>query len=330
MNARLRTVLVTLAFGLLLAPLASEAQQPVKIPRVGYIGPALAPTPAQPSPPLQAFQQGLANLGYVEGRDIIIELRFAGGRLERLPELAAELVRLNVDIIALVGAVTARAAKKATTKIPIVFAMVVDPVADDVVANLERPGGNVTGITSFDPQQPRKQLELLKEAIPGLVRVALLGDQGVSDFLLKANEKQARALRLQPELLRVKGPTPDLEGAFAAMKKERADALLVLEEPINAAYRKQIAQLAAMHRLPTMFPGDRADAGGLIAYGTSVDEAARNMAGYVDKILKGAKPGDLAVEVLTRHRLIINLKTAREIGVTIPPQVLKRADQVIQ
>ena len=194
MNARLRTVIVTLAFGLLLAPLASEAQQPAKIPRVGFLGPGLT----APSPPLQAFRQGLANLGYVEGRDIIIEPRFAEGRVERLPELAAELVRLNVDVIALVGAVTARAAKKATTNIPIVFAAVVDPVADDVVASLERPGGNVTGITSFDPQQPRKQLELLKEAIPGLVRVALLGDQGVSDALLKANEEQARALGLQP------------------------------------------------------------------------------------------------------------------------------------
>ena len=279
---------------------------------------------------MQAFRDGLANLGYVEGRDIIIEPRFAEGRLERLPELAAELVRLNVDVIALAGAVTARAAKKATTNIPIVFAVVVDPVADDVVASLERPGGNVTGITSLDPQQPRKQLELLKEAIPGLVRVALLGDQGVSDFLLKANEEQARALGLQPQGLKVAGPTPDLEGALAAARKERADAVLILEEPIVVVHRKRIAELAATYRLPTMFPGEWADAGGLIAYGTSIIEAAGRMAAYVDRILKGAKPGDLAVEVLTRKRLIINLKTAREIGVTIPPEVLKRADQVIQ
>lgn len=326
MNARLRSVMVTLAFGLLLAPPASEAQQPAKIPRVGFLGPGLT----APSPPLQAFRQGLANLGYVEGRDIIIEPRFAEGRLERLPELAAELVRLNVDVIALVGAVTARAAKKATTNIPIVFAVVVDPVADDVVASLERPGGNVTGITSFDPQQPRKQLELLKEAIPGLVRVALLGDRGVSDALLKANEEQARASGLQPQGLKVAGPTPEFEGAFAAARKERADAVLILEEPIVVVRRKRIAELAATHRLPTMFPGDRADAGGLIAYGTGIDDAAERMPAYVDRILKGAKPGDLAVEVLTRHRLIINLKTAREIGVTIPPEVLKRADQVIE
>jgi len=330
MNARLRTVIVTLAFGLLLAPLASEAQQPAKIPRVGFLVPGPAPAPAAPRPLLQAFGQGLANLGYVEGRDIIIELRFAEGRLERLPELAAELVRLNVDVITLVGAVTARAAKKATTNIPIVFAVVVDPIADGLVATLERPGGNVTGITSFDPQQARKQLELLKEAIPGLMRVALLGDRGVSDFLLKANEEQARALGLQPQGLKVAGPTPDLEGAFAAARKERADAVLILEEPIVVVHRKRIAELAATNRLPTMFPGDRADAGGLIAYGTRFDEAVGRMPAYVDRILKGAKPGDLAVEVLTRHRLTINLKTAREIGVTIPPEVLKRADQVIQ
>jgi len=330
MNARLRTVIVTLAFGLLLAPLASEAQQPAKIPQVGFLWPGLAPTPAAPSPPLQAFRQGLANLGYVEGRDIIIELRSAEGRLERFPELAAELVRLNVDVIALVGAVTARAAKKATTNIPIVFAVVVDPVADDLVASLGRPGGNVTGLTTFDPQQPRKQLELLKEAIPGLVRVAILGDQGVSDALLKANEAAARALGLQPQGLKVAGPTPDLEGAFAAIRKERADAVLILEEPIVVVHRKRIAELAATYRLPTLFPRDRVDAGGLIGYGTSLAEAGRRMAGYVDKVIKGAKPGDLPVETIRRPELIINLKTAREIGVTIPPEVLKRADQVIQ
>ncbi len=279
---------------------------------------------------MQAFRQGLANLGYVEGRDIIIEPRFSEGRHERFPELVAELVRLNVDVIALVGAVTARAAKKATTTVLIVFAVVVDPVADGVVASLERPGGNVTGITSFDPQQPRKELELLKEVIPGLRRVALLGDQGVSDFLLKASEEQARALGLQPQGLKVAGATPDLEGAFAAARKERADAVLILAEPVVLVHRKRIAELAATYRMPTMFPSDWADAGGLIAYGTSILEAAGRMAAYVDKILKGAKPGDLPVEVLTRQRLIINLKTAREIGLTIPSEVLKRADQVIQ
>jgi putative ABC transport system substrate-binding protein len=325
MNARLRTVIVAFAFGLLSTPLVSEAQQPAKVSRVGFLSPGPASGPAMP-----VLRQGLADLGRVEGRDIVFEARYAEGRVERLPELAAELVRLNVDVIAVIGAVTARAAMKATDKIPIVFVMVVDPVTDNVVASMERPGGNVTGITSFDPRQPRKQLELLKEALPGVKRVAILGDRGVSDALLKANEDQARALGLQPFGLKVGGPAPDFEGAFAAARKDRADAVLLLEEPIVFTHRKRIAQLAATYRLPTMVPGDWADVGGLIAYGTGLLDGAGRMSVYVDKILKGAKPGDLPVEVLTRHRLTINLKTAREIGVTIPPEVLKRADQVIE
>jgi putative tryptophan/tyrosine transport system substrate-binding protein len=329
MNARLWTVIATLAFGLFLAPFASEAQQPAKIPRIGFLG-HKATTPTVPSPPLQAFRQGLSGLGYVEGRDIIIEARYSEGRVERFHELAAELVRLNVDVIAEVGAVTARAAMKTTTNIPIVFAVVVDPVADNLVASLERPGRNVTGITNFDPRQPRQQLELLKEALPGLKRVAILGDRGVSDALLKANEEQARALGLQTQSFKLAGPTPDFEGAFAAAKKERADAVLLLDEPIIGVNRKRIAELAATYRLPTMFGGDWVDAGGLIAYGTSFLEAAGRMPVYVDRILKGAKPGDLPVEKLTHYRLTINLKTAREIGVTIPPEVLKRADKVIE
>jgi len=330
MNSRLWTFIVAFVFGLLLTPLASDAQQPAKIPRVGFLAPSPSPTSAAPHPGLQAFRQGLSGLGYVEGRDFIIEARFAEGRVERLPELATELVRLNVDVIAVVGAVTARAAKNATTNIPIVFVMVVDPVADNVVASLERPGGNVTGITSFDPLQPRKQLELLKDALPGFARVAILGDRGVSDALLKANEEQARALGLQPLGLKVGGPAPDFEGAFATVRKEQADAILLLEEPIVFVNRKKIAQLAASNRMPTMVAGDWADIGGLIAYGTGLIDGAGRMSAYVDKILKGAKPGDLPVEVLTRYRLTINLKTAREIGVTIPPEVLKRADKVIE
>ena len=330
MNARLWVFIGALVSGLFLVPLTSDAQQPAKIPRVGFLATGPVPTPAAPYPLLQLFLEGLAGLGHVEGRDFIIEARFAEGRIERLPELAADLVRLNVDVIALAGAVTARAAKKATTSIPIVFVMVVDPVADNVVASLERPGGNVTGITSFDPRQPRRQLELLKEALPGLKRVAILGDRGVSDALLKANEEEARALGLQPQGLKMGGPSPDFEGAFATARKEGVDAVLLLEEPIVFFNRKRIPQLAASNRLPTMVPGDWADVGGLIAYGTTLLDGAGRMAAYVDKILKGTKPGDLPVEVLTRYRLTINLKTAREIGVTIPPEVLKRADKVIE
>jgi len=314
---------VILAPGAILAP--TETQQVAKIPRVGFLSPL-----DRSSPSFETFRQGLADLGYVEGHSIVIEPRFAEGQYERFPEFAADLVRLKVDVIALLGAVTARAAKKEVANIPIVFAVVVDPVADDVVERLERPGGNVTGVMTFDPQQARKQLELLKEAIPGLRRVALLGDQGVSEALMRANEEQARALDLQTQRLRVAGPSPDLEGAFAAVRQEHADAVLILEEPIVAIHRKKIAELAVRYRLPTLFSPAWADAGGLIAYGTSLFEAMRCMAAYVDKILKGVKPGELSVETSTRYELIVNLKTAREIGVTIPPEVLKRADRVLQ
>jgi len=195
---------------------------------------------------------------------------------------------------------------------------------------LERPGGNLTGVTSFDPQQATKQLQLLKEVIPGLKRVAVLGDQGVSEALMKAAEEQARALGLQPQRFRLAGPSPDLEGVFAAMRQQHADALLVLEEPVLGVHANKIAELAAGDRLPTMFAPSRVAAGGLIAYGTSQVAAIRRMTAYVDKVLKGAKPGELAVETVTRYELTVNLKTAREIDVTIPPEVLKRADRVIQ
>jgi putative tryptophan/tyrosine transport system substrate-binding protein len=325
MNARIRMVIVTLAFGLLLAPIASEAQQAVKIPRVGFLAPQ-----GRSLPLFDAFRKGLADLGYVEGRNIEIVPRFAEGQYERFPDLLAELVRLKVDIIAVTGAVTARAANKAVADIPIVFAVVVDPVADNVVASLERPGGNLTGVTSFDPQQARKQLELLKEVIPGLKRVAILGDQGVSEALMKASEAQAQAMGLQTQRIRVAAPSPDLEGAFAALRQEHADALLILEEPVVGVYAKRIAELAARDRLPTLFAPSRVNAGGLISYGTSQVESISRMATYVDKVLKGARPGELSVETVTRYELIVNLKTAQEIGVTIPPGVLKRADRVIQ
>jgi len=281
-------------------------------------------------PLFDAFQKGLGDVGYTDGKNIVMESRFADGHYERFPEIFAELIGLKVDVLAVTGAVTARAAKKATTDIPIVFSMVVDPVADNVVSNLEHPGGNITGVTCFDPQQATKQFELLKEVLPGLKRVAILGDEGVSEALMKAAEEQARALGLQPQRLRVAGPNPDLEGSFAAMQKEHADALLVLEEPVLGVFATQIAELAVKDRLPTLFAPSRVGAGGLISYGTSQTEAIRHMATYVDKILKGAKPADLPVESVIRYELIANLKTAKEIGVAIPPGVLKRAERVIQ
>jgi len=314
---------VTLALVFSLSP--SEAQQAAKIPRVGFVAPQ-----GRSLPLFDAFRQGLADLGYVDGRNIMIEPRFAEGHYERFPDIFAELAGLNVDVLAVTGAVTARAAKKAAPNVPLVFSIVVDPVKDNVVASLEQPGGNLTGVTCFDPEQAKKQLQLLEEIIPGLKRVAVLGDQGVSQALMNASEEQARVLGLQPQPLRVQGPTPDLQAAFAAMKQQHAQALLVLEEPVLGVHAEEVAQLAAKDRLPTMFAPSRVAAGGLIDYGTSQTEAIRHMAAYVDKVLKGAKPDSLPVKTVTRYELIVNLKTAREIGVAVPTAVLKRADRVVE
>jgi putative tryptophan/tyrosine transport system substrate-binding protein len=316
-----------IAVAVVMAAVLAPCQTPptAKVPQVGFLAPQ-----GRSLPLLDAFRQGLADLGYVEGRNVVIEPRFAEGQYERFPELIGELVGLKVDVLAVTGAVTARAAKKAAPNIPIVFTIVVDPLADNVVSNLERPGGNITGVTSFDPQQAAKQLQLLKEVIPGLKRVAILGDQGVSEALIKSGEEQARALGLEPQRLRVAGANPDLEAPFAAFKQGHADALLVLEEPVLGVHAQAIADLAAKNRLPTLFPPSRVAAGGLISYGTSQTQGIRRMAAYVDKILKGTKPGDLPVETINRYELIVNQKTAQAIGVTIPPEVLKRADRVIQ
>lgn len=277
-----------------------------------------------------AFRKGLSDLGYVEGRDIVIEARFAEGQYDRFPELLNELVGLKLDVLAVTGAVTARAARKAVTDIPVVFSMVVDPVADKVVPSMERPGGNFTGVTSFDPLQARKQFELIRQVIPGVKRVAILGDQGVSDALITSADQNARAIGLQTEPIRVTGPDPDFTAAFAAIKQQHADALLVLEEPVLGVHANEIAELAAKDRLPTLFAPSRVGAGGLLSYGVSQTEAVRRMTAYIDKILKGAKPGELPVETVTRYELIVNLKTAHAIGVTVPAEVLKRADRTIQ
>ena len=316
-------IITLLTLGLLFQ--AANAQQTKKIPRVGFLAPQ-----GRSLPLFDAFKPGLADRGYIDGQNIIIEPRFAEGHYERFPDLLAELVAAKVDVVAVTGAVTARAAEKAITAIPIVFSIVVDPVADKVVTNLDRPGGNVTGVTCFDPQQATKQLELLRQVIPRLKRVAVLGDQGVSAALITAAEEQARALGLQPQSLRVAGPNPDLEGAFASMKQQHAEAVLVLEEPVLGVYANKIAELAARDRLPSLFAPSRVGAGGLISYGTSQTEAIRHMTGYIDKVLKGANPGTLPVEKVTRYELTVNLKASRDIGVTVPSDVLKRADRVVQ
>ena len=327
----LRVVLAVVpALGVVLGAAVLGAPQSGRIPRVGYLPSAGTSASAQPT--LQAVRQGLAELGYVDGRDIVIEARWAEGRVERLSELAAELVGLNVDIIVTLGGVATRAAKNATSAVPIVFAVVIDPVAGGLVPDRRRPGGNLTGFTSFDPQEMRPHLGVLKEAIPGLARVAFLGDSGVpgSPEASRAwDEQQAQAVGLHAQTLRVRGPSPDLEGAFEAARRAQAQAVLVLEMPATIEHRRRIAELAIRHRLPALFVGSYEDSGGLIAYGTSRGETGRQLAAYVDKILKGAQPGALPVERLMRHELIVNLETARSIGVTIPPALLKRADRVI-
>lgn len=321
-----------LAGGASVTVLTSGPALAQKIPRIGII------LLATQEPTFGGLRQGLARLGYVEGQNITFEPRAAQGQLDRVPDFAAELVRLDVDVIVAVGAVGAAAAQKLTTKIPIIFAVVIDPVAAGFAATLERPGGNITGITSFDPQQPAKQFELLKEVFPKLSRVAFLSDQDIPratdgwNPLEKATDTAARALGLRPQWLKVKGPSPDLEGAFSAAAKEGAEAVVVLEVPVTIIHRKRIAELANTYRLPSMFVGGQtvADAGGVIAYGTSIRDTTPHLPGYVDKILKGTRPADLPIEVITRHQLIVNLSAARAIGVTIPPEVLKRADRVIE
>jgi putative ABC transport system substrate-binding protein len=316
-------VTIALAVSAFFTPV--EAQQTGKVPRVGFLSPA-----GPSSMTLEQFRQGLHDLGYVEGQNIVLEPRFAEGQYDRFPGLAADLVAQRVNVIAVLGAVTAHAANKAVTNIPLVFTIVVDPVKDGIVNNFERPGGNISGVTTFDPQQPRQQLELLKQVIPGLKRVAILGDKGVTEAPMNAMVEQAHAMGLQAQPLNLTGPSPDLDGAFRAMRQEHADAVLMLEEPLIGVHRKRIVELAAANHLPTMSSLTHADAGAVIAYSTSLAEGMRRLAAYVDKVLKGAKPGDLPVESLTRYELIVNLKTAREVGVTIPPEILKSADRVIQ
>jgi len=240
---------------------------------------------------MEGFKLGIRDLGWLEGENISFELRAAEGELRRLPEFAKEMVSAGVDAIAVIGAVTARAVRQATSSISIVFAVVVEPISDGLADNLQRPGGNVTWVTTFDPEQAGRQLKLLKAVSPGLERVAILSDRGVSECLSNSNRQAAQDLGLQAHIIRVEGPSPEQEKALAGMDQERAGALVVLEEPINHPNRKTIADLAAVRRLPTVSPISMADAGGLFQYGTSLREAAQHMARYVDRILEGSCTG---------------------------------------
>jgi putative tryptophan/tyrosine transport system substrate-binding protein len=319
---------LSILFVVVLLALAAiaEAQQPKKVPRIGFL------SGTSSNPRREAFSQGLRELGYVEGKNVLIEWRYAEEKFNRLPELAAELVRLKVDVIVTGGPNSTRPAKKATATIPIVMAFDSDPVGSGFVASLAHPGGNITGLSTLSPEISGKQLELLKEVVPRLSHVAVLGSSSTPGNAqsLKETELAAGAFAIKVQFLNIQNPQ-DIETAFRAASEGRADAVLVLGNPVLVSRQTQVADLAAKNRLPAIYPqSDYMGAGGLMFYGVSITEVYRHAATYVDKILKGAKPADLPVEQPTKFEFIINLKAAKQIGLTIPPNVLVRADKVIK
>jgi putative ABC transport system substrate-binding protein len=324
-----KITVLTLCAMLFALCVSAEAQQPGKVSRIGYL---ITSSPSAIAPRMDAFQQGLRELGYIEGQNIVIERRHAEGKLDRIPELAAELVRLNVDVIVTSGPTATRPAKGATSTIPIVMTFDDDPVGSGFVASLAHPGGNITGLSTLAPEISGKQLELLKEIVPRLFRVAAFGTstrQGTAQAL-KEMELAAGALAVKLQYLDIEDPK-DIETAFRAASKGRADALLVLQSPVFNSQRAQIANLAQKSRLPAAYPRrEFVEDGGLMSYGASISDLDRRAATYVDKILKGAKPADLPVEQPIKFEFIINLKAAKQIGLTIPPNVLARADKVIK
>ena len=322
--------IITLALGLLAAPLASDAQQTGKVYRIGFI---LTAAREEVVHLAKALDEGLRELGYVEGQNIVFERRFAEGKQERLPALAAELVRLKVDVIVTGSNPVIAAVKQATATIPVVMAVSRDPVGTGFIASLARPGGNITGLSNDPtPEIVGKSLELLKEAVPGVSRVAYLWNPappGAGTYR-NAVESAARKLGVTFQSVEVRGSN-EFEGAFAAMVRERADGVAVAGDPVIFSARSQVALLAARNRLPAVYQvREFAEAGGLMSYGSNIAHQFRRAATYVDKIRKGAKPGDLPVEQATKFEFIINLKTAKVLGLTIPQSVLIRADHVIQ
>ena len=319
------------AGALLAAPLAAEAQQAAKVIRIGILAGNRAASPHT----LEAFLQGLRDLGYVEGRNVVIEFRDAEGKPERLPTLAAELLALKVDIVFAPSTPAALATKRVTGTVPIVFAGAADPVADGLVTSLARPGGNVTGLSNLSAEVVGKRLEQLKQAAPGVSRVAVLWHQGGSGGrtekdMLNAAEVAARSLGVQLQAVETRG-SADFERAYSEMTRARADALTVLPIALFGFYRRRLIDLAAKNGLPAAYPArEYVDAGGLMSYGADLADLHRRAASYVDKIVKGANPADLPVEQPTKFELVINLKTAKALGLTIPQSLLLRADEVIQ
>jgi putative ABC transport system substrate-binding protein len=320
-----------LAVSLLAPPLAADAQQAGTVPRIGLL--SLTPSSDRPSL-LDAFRQRLRELGWIEGQNIVIDYRYAEDRVDRLPDLAAELVRLKVDlIVASAGTQVATAAKNATETIPIVMIFVRDPVGTGLIKSLARPDGNVTGTSgSAGLEWAAKQLEVLKETVPKIRRVAILSnpDNAYHQFARREVNVAARSLGVQLRLLEARGPN-EFDGVFAAMAKERVGALLVLSDAIFNSHRTRLADLAARRRLPAAYGvRESVEAGGLMSYGPSILDSYRRAATYVDQILKGTKPAELPVEQPTKYELVINVKTAKALGLTIPQSVLLRADHVIE
>jgi putative ABC transport system substrate-binding protein len=324
-----RTFIGAVAGAFLTAPLAVEAQQLAKLARIGYLGTG---SPAEIAPSLEAFRQGLRELGYVEGRNIAFEYRWAEGRMERLSAFAVEFVGLKSDVIVASSSPAALAAKDATQTIPIVFVTAGDPVDSGLVASIARPGGNVTGFSLLAPEIVARQLQLLKEAVPKASRVVVLANPTNRNtaLLVKETEDGAHSLGVGVQFVGVRSADA-LDDALSSVTKERPDALLVLFDPMLFTHRTRIAEFANSRRLPTMYPHrEYAETGGLMSYGASIPDLSRRAATYVDKILKGTKPADLPVQQPTKFELVINLKTAKALGVTIPQSLLVRADEVIQ
>jgi ABC-type uncharacterized transport system substrate-binding protein len=323
-----KTILAILTFSFAWLS-AAEAQQRQKMPRIGFIAANSASTsPAR----FDALKRGLRELGYIEGKNIIIEWRFADGKLDRLPAIAAELVRLKVDVIVTAGGTPTGPAKAATTSIPIVMAQDNDPVGDRFVTSLARPEGNITGLSNYAPEIGGKRLDLLNETVPKLSRVTALGtsDNPSNDEALRHVQAVAKGFGIEVQYFDV-GDSKQIEAAFRDTIKARADAVLGLGGPVLTSQRKQIASLAKTHRLPVILhTPEFVEAGGLMSYGVNIADLFYRAATYVDKILKGSKPADLPVEQPRRFELLINLATANEIGITIPPNVLARADRVIK
>jgi putative ABC transport system substrate-binding protein len=307
----------------------ATAQQPPRMPRIGYV--SVSGDPQNPGQYVQAFRQGLQDLGYIEGKNILVDYRYAAVEPQRVPEFVEELVRLKVNVLVSSSMGAIRAAKQASKTIPLVMVAAQDPVAAGLVDSLAHPGGNITGVSRLSRDLSGKRMELFKEAVPGISRVGVLAAQGFADSGLKEYESAAHALKMSLQYLEVRGPNPDLEATFREAAKNRVNALVIIGSRSINRLRKEMVELPLKNRLPSMYETTSyVERGGLMSYSANDVEIFRRAALYVDKILKGAKPADLPVEQPTKFEFVINLKTAKQIGLTIPPNVLARADRVIK